>query len=141
MSRIIALTCLVACVVGCQVPSSPSGQVKISDRATLAPGARESVEQYQLYAITVEDGSPDAIATYEGRVITSNTETITLERPLMIAKRERKKPSALSRIPILARQFKNVGMATEQLSRNVTIPRTDIVDLKKLKPRERIPST
>jgi hypothetical protein len=139
MSRILAFACLAPLFVGCQVPSSPSGQVKISDRATVAPAGLDSVEQHQLCAITVEDGSPDAIATYEGEVIASNAETITLKRPLLIAKRDQK-PPVLGRIPFLARQFKNTGMATEQLSRNVTIPRNDIVDFQKLKPRQRIPS-
>ena len=140
MSRILAFACLAPFLVGCQMPSSPAGQVKISDRATLAPRALDSVEQYQLCAITVESGSPGGIDTYEGQVIASDAETITLKRPILIAKRDRKAP-VLGRIPFLARQFKHTGMATEQLSRNVTIPRTDIVDFQKLKPRQRIPSS
>jgi hypothetical protein len=131
MSRILAFSLLALFTVGCQVPTSPSTQIRISDRATLAPSGLDSVEQFQLCAITVEDGSPDRIVTYEGSVVALDAETITLKRPLMIAKQERK-PPVFGRIPFLARQFKNIGMATEKLSRDVTIPRNEIVDFKKL---------
>ncbi len=122
-----ALACVI--VAGCQSPITTP--VRSASAATAAdPTAALSKESIgQRCTITLRSESDGETMRYEGVLKSYDEESVVVEKPSLIVEKEQTVP-VIGKLPIVKRNFKNVGMFRESLKSNVTIARNRIAKLR-----------